>query len=170
MTKWVNDGIPTVFELPSFYFPQAFLTGMLQNYSRATKVAINELFIEFEVVKPDWKPPEDAMAEGGYVSGLFLEAAVWDPRRNSLAEAMPRQLFVDMPVLYFKPARKGMDSVYPPGKHLYNCPVYRTATRAGTLSTTGHSTNYILTIQLLSDIDPAHWIRRGVALMSETDK
>jgi len=32
----------------------------------------------------------------------------------------------------------------------YDCPVYKTEERKGTLKTTGHSTNYILTIQIPS--------------------
>lgn len=56
-----------------------------------------------------------------------------------------------------------------PPKGIYECPVYKTLTRAGTLSTTGHSTNYVLAIAVPTDKTQSHWIRRGVALFCALD-
>ena len=52
---------------------------------------------------------------------------------------------------------------------IYTCPIYKTLTRAGTLSTTGHSTNFVMTVELPSDKDPDHWVRRATALMCSLD-
>ena len=103
------------------------------------------------------RPPD-----GVLVHGLFLEAARWDFRRMQLADPEPGIMNPMMPVIHFLPAQNP-----PPPKDVYTAPLYKTSARAGILSTTGHSTNFIVPIQLPSAQPEDYWILKGTALLTQ---
>ncbi|GLG96114.1 Dynein heavy chain, cytoplasmic-like Protein [Gryllus bimaculatus] len=161
INKWVDHGIPITFWISGFFFPQAFLTGNLQNYARKYVISIDTLAFGFRVHDgTPYKKPED----GCYVYGLFLEGARWDPVIKGLGESRPKELFTQFPIIWMVPEK---NHVTP--SSVYESPVYKTLTRAGTLSTTGHSTNYVVTMELPSREPQKHWIKRGVALICALD-
>ncbi len=82
-----------------------------------------------------------------------------------LVESDQGQLFQEIPVIWLEPVKieHEVDPLW------YQCPTYKTTTRAGELSTTGHSTNFILYLDLPSKTAPEHWVRRGVALLCLLD-
>eukprot|EP01059_Diplonema_ambulator_P030784 TRINITY_DN5411_c0_g1_i2.p1 TRINITY_DN5411_c0_g1~~TRINITY_DN5411_c0_g1_i2.p1 ORF type:complete len:4213 (+),score=1401.66 TRINITY_DN5411_c0_g1_i2:77-12640(+) len=157
ITGWYENGHPVVYWLSGFYFPQAFMTGSKQNFARAMAISIDTVSFNTKVLDADpstlTKP-----THGVYINGLFMEGARWDRAKNTIIESRPKELYTTMPEFWFEPVQHREP---PPGQ--YNCPLYKTLTRAGTLSTTGHSTNFVLTLEIPTDVTEAHWIKRGVA-------
>jgi len=65
--------------------------------------------------------------DGCYIRGLYLEGARWEKSQNRLEESRPKELYTDMPVIWLKPAANRKQ----PNSGIYECPVYKTLTRAG---------------------------------------
>lgn len=104
LAKWAESAhAPGVFWMSGFSFPTGFLTAVMQTTARATKISIDRLIWEFEVMKVEdnyLQTPKD----GVYVKGLFLEGAGWDKKNACLIEAEPMQLEVAMPTILFRPS------------------------------------------------------------------
>lgn len=49
MRSWLQQGPPACFWLPGFFFPQGFLTGMLQMHARKYSLPIDGLSYSFQV-------------------------------------------------------------------------------------------------------------------------
>lgn len=166
-SNWVKKGAPAVYWISGLFFTQSFLTGTMQDYARRHEIAIDMLAFEFEVL-PNVDPDQIIPAvDGCYIHGLFLDGARWDAEEGVLAEPYKRQLNSPMPTIWLKPcerskmARRGL---------IYPCPVYKTSLRFGVLSTTGRSTNFIVTVNLPSTQAEKHWVKRGVALLTQLDE
>ncbi|CUT98907.1 dynein heavy chain [Echinococcus multilocularis] len=102
---------------------------------------------------------------GAFITGLFMDGARWDSEAGVVVESKTKVLFDAMPVIWLVPKR--LEEVVTEAK--YSCPVYKTSVRRGVLSTTGHSTNFVLSILLPTDVPEAHWINRGVAALCQLD-
>ena len=111
-----------------------------------------------------------------------MEGARWDVKTHVIAESNPRELFIAMPYIHLNPKLRtdvpvveGVPEQYTGSTngtaHVYMCPVYKTSFRQGVLSTTGHSTNFVMFIRIpmAEQHKQKHWIKRGVALLTQLD-
>ncbi|CAE7602693.1 Dnah1 [Symbiodinium sp. CCMP2456] len=159
---WFDLGhAPPVFWISGIFFPQAFFTGAMQNFARKYGEEIDLLSFSQHTMDhiSDAKaqlttPPDD----GVYVYGIFLEGARFDNTTHQLEESRPKELFTDLPPLQFLPVKNRV-----PNAADYRCPCYKVVSRKGTLLTTGHSTNFVLYIEVKTDQVVDKWIKAGVA-------
>lgn len=77
---------------------------------------------------------------------------------------MTGQMTAPLPIIHFIPV---VNYIIP--KEEFQCPLYKTHVRAGVLTTTGASSNYILNISLKIDPKtiPDFWVLQGVASLCQ---
>ena len=165
MRDWVVTGEPMAFWISGFFFPQGFMTGTLQRHARKYQIPIDTLNFSFKVLDIYQDGVIDRPTDGVYVYGMFMDGGRWDPDARKLVDPAPGEMNSTVPVVHFQPA---VHPKTPAGE--YQCPLYKTSVRAGVLSTTGQSTNFVLAVDLPSDNPPDHWVLRGSALLCQLNE
>ena len=118
--------------------------------------------LTFEFAIKDYLTYQDVTMrpnDGCYVYGIFLEGARWDYQDHCLGDPFPKELYSDVPLTHLIPK----EDRKPPKQGIYNCPVYKVLSRQGTLSTTGHSTNFVIFMEFPSKDLESKWIKAGTA-------
>jgi len=165
MGDWLYRGPQKSYWVPSFFFPQGFMTAAMQQYARNTDIPIDTLGFNTKsmnlMVENIVDPPET----GVYIHGMYMQGAKWDYKRECVEDSDPKIPIVEFPVIHMEPYK--IEDIKKERK--FDCPLYKTSLRAGELSTTGHSTNFCLYITLPTEVHQDYWIRRGTALLMMED-
>ena len=168
MRAWLVGGQPGAFWLSGFFFPQGFMTGTLQNHARKYAIAIDTLNFGFKILEqeePEQLAAADVPEDGVVIYGLFFDGARWDRKERSVVESKPGEIYATVPLIHLIPTKD-----YKSSPKEFGAPVYKTHVRAGILSTTGMSNNFILPIDMPTKDDPSKWILMGAALLSTYDE
>ena len=182
ISSWMLYGNPCSYWISGFYFPQGFITGTLQNHARRYHEPIDELSFNYQV-KPYCRHQKDVYEQamvtapgealkmdseidvpkdGVMVHGLFSDACRWNVETMLLSNQNFREMNPPLPVMHMEPRRN-----FEKDPNFYSAPLYKTAARAGVLSTTGHSTNFVVAVNLPADREAPFWIARGAALLTQ---
>jgi dynein heavy chain len=175
MRTWLTKGNPKSYWLAGFFFPQGFMTGVLQEHARKYQQPIDALNFNFHVLEGKEVAEDivEAPEDGVLIDGLFVDNAKWNREMKYLDESDPGVMISDLPVVHFVPVM----GYYPPpllapaDPKEYQCPLYKTSVRAGILSTTGQSTNFVVCVGLpiRPGTDSDFWVLQGVALLCATN-
>jgi len=161
MRTWLQKGAPFCYTLPYIYYPQGFMTGSLQMHARKYAIPIDSLNFGFEA--QDMETAEDVTAppeDGVYVDGFFMDGARFDRKKKMIEDSHPGHMYDTVPVIHFGAVENRKRD-----PNDYESPLYKTSVRAGILSTTGQSTNFVIAVDLKTDKNPEYWVLKGAALL-----
>ncbi|XP_044772138.1 dynein axonemal heavy chain 14 [Neomonachus schauinslandi] len=191
-----SEGFPARYWLPAFFFPQAFLTAVLQDYGRSQGISTDTLTFTHHVTSDtsDIRDDEfsiiiqkklniarrafkgtDSTHMGVHIFGLFIEGARWNHEQKVLEDLPPRELCCDFPEIYFLPTKISTERANASEQtdselYTFECPIYQTPERSRILTTTGLPSNFLTSVYLSTKTPPSHWITMQVALLCEKNE
>ncbi|XP_011804361.1 PREDICTED: dynein heavy chain 14, axonemal-like, partial [Colobus angolensis palliatus] len=189
------EGFPSRYWLPAFFFPQAFLAAVLQDYGRSRGISVDALTFTHHVISDTTDKDEKfsvfmpkklnivrrafkgsgSSHTGVYIFGLFIEGARWNREQKILEDSLPLEMCCDFPDIYFLPTKISTETPNASNQtdsecYTFECPVYQTPERSRILATTGLPTNFLTSVYLSTKKPPSHWITMRVALLCEKNE
>ena len=134
-------------------------------------MAVDSLRFDFSFSSKEWSDyrgieltAEDDAKDAIWVHGLYLDCAFFDLEQERLIEPKLGFLYPKLPYIRFLPVESRNTA-----QQGYQCPVYKTSARAGVLSSTGHSTNFILPLIIPADLHEDRFVQLGTAAICQLD-
>jgi dynein heavy chain len=97
--------------MSGFFFPQAFVTGSLQNYARKKSIAIDKVNFKFKFMDNVTHHSEikEKPQFGCYIYGIFIEGCRWSETTHTLSESRPKELFSQLPIMHLIPCEDNIN-------------------------------------------------------------
>ncbi len=155
--KWIEEGEPHVMWLAGLHVPESYLTALIQTTCRRKNWALDKSTFSTCVtgmVSAD--EVTEALEDGTYISGLYLEGAAWDLENNSLRLQDPKVLVVDLPLLMVEPKEANRVKFI----NVFETPVYVTQNRRNAMGV-----GWVFNAHLRTTEHESKWTLQGVGLM-----
>lgn len=163
---WVNEK-PVAFWLSAFFYPQGFLTALLQNYARRKRMAIDQITFQYNFKNfYDKEHIHNKMEDGCFVFGLYMESCRYNTNTECIEDSFAGVRYSQAPIIQFQPTNNVATSTY---EH-YSLPVYKTINRESDQIRSSNQSNYILSISCPTKEKPEFWALRGAAFICEIDQ
>ncbi|XP_042636359.1 dynein axonemal heavy chain 14 [Orycteropus afer afer] len=187
------EGFPVKYWLPAFFFPEGFLTAVLQDYGRIKGISIDDLTFTHQVISDTVDVEDEEFSRmiqkklnivrrafkgtnsshiGVHTFGLFIDGARWNHEQKILDDSLPLEICCDFPEIYFLPtkistAKPNASNQTDSELYTFECPIYQTPKRSRILTNSTLSTNFLTSVCLPTRKPPSHWIKMRVALLCE---
>ena len=90
MDDWLQNGTPKSYWISGLFFPQGFLTGVLQTHSRQYKIPIDKLQYGFTILEAETiEEIDEAPEDGVYVHGFYLDGARYNRDEAVIDDQIP---------------------------------------------------------------------------------
>lgn len=153
LENWiVSATLPSSVWLGGFFNPQSFLTAIMQQTARKNLWPLDRMCLNFTVTKKKRDDIQIAPRDGVNFHGLFMEGARWSSTLKSIVDAIPNELFAELPVICTTAITIDKKDL----KNMYECPVYKGTMRGPT---------FVWTFDLKTIEPQSKWILAGVCLL-----
>ena len=174
--NWACQGHPSLVWLGAFAFPRAYLSSLVQEKAFKDRVSSHVLELEFIPTRNGPTEPTEFMEGTVYLTGFYLESATWrwpddeDDEDGRLVNGDPIEVYTESPILRVRPVVIDEAGEEPEQSfELFKCPLYKTFSRVGRMSTHGTSDNLVTFVTFKTDRDPHIWSLRGAALLMQIE-
>ncbi|KAL0219153.1 hypothetical protein P9112_004806 [Eukaryota sp. TZLM1-RC] len=155
--SWVHDGVPKVVWLAGLHVPESFISALVQTTCRKYGWPLDKskLYTRVTSYTSADEVPE-ALEDGCYVSGLYLEGAHWDLEKGHLCPQIPGKLISPLPILQIIPIEQSRLKVF----SSFKTPVYVTQERKNAMGV-----GFVFEADLTTVDHDSHWILSGCCLL-----